>query len=82
MAAISAWDEARKIEAYFAEVVAAAETSEGSEREMLLDRVAKARELVGKVSALESLVRWKSQVNVFTSSNAVCCSATSQWRDS
>lgn len=60
MAAISAWDEARKIAAYFAEVVAAAEASEGSEREVLLDRVTKAQELVGEVSALESLVRWKS----------------------
>lgn len=60
MAAISAWDEARKIAAYFAEVVAAAEASEGSEREVLLDRVTKARELVGEVSALESLMRWKS----------------------
>jgi hypothetical protein len=60
LAAIAAWDEARRVEAYFADVLRAAELVEAGERDMLVDRVARARELVRGPSALDALLRWKS----------------------
>lgn len=59
-AAIAAWDEARRIEAYFAQVLLATEGLEGRERDVLLERVSQARALVGGPNPLESLSRWKS----------------------
>jgi hypothetical protein len=59
-AAIAAWDEARRIETYFAQVLLAAEALEGRERDVLLERVSQARALLGGSNPLESLSRWKA----------------------
>ena len=60
LAAISAWDESRRIAAYFAEVERAAEQMEGAERHRVLDRIAAAKVLVGTVDPLSVLLSWKS----------------------
>jgi hypothetical protein len=59
-AAIAAWDEARKLAAYFLEVSKAAEQLPETERENMLDRIAEAKQLVGGVDPLEVLALWKS----------------------
>ena len=60
LAVIAAWDEARRVEAYFVDVLRAAERVDAGEREKLVDRVARARKLVSSPSALDALLRWKS----------------------
>lgn len=57
--AIRAWDDVRLIQAFFreAEVEALSRTSE--EREVLLRRLAIARELVGEMDTLDMLMKWR-----------------------
>lgn len=58
--AIAAWDEARGIAAYFAEVEREAERLDTGERQRLIDRIKLARELLGESKPLELLLRWKA----------------------
>lgn len=60
IAAIAEWDQARKVEAYFEDVLRAAEHMEAGERDTLVDRVTQARAMVSGPSALDALLRWKS----------------------
>jgi hypothetical protein len=59
-AAINAWDEAQRIEAFFQEALLAAEQLHADEREQLLHRAAQARGLVAAPDALEMLRLWKT----------------------
>lgn len=60
LAAITVWDESRRIEAYFAEVETAAASLSGAEQSQLLNRLSHARQLIGNVNPLELLLRWKA----------------------
>lgn len=60
LAAISAWDEARRVEAYFAEVEHVATQLGDEERQRLLDRLALAKELIGDSNPLQLLLKWKT----------------------
>lgn len=60
IAAIAAWDEARRVAAYFEDVLRAVEHMEANERKRLVDRVSLARAMVSGPSALDALLRWKS----------------------
>jgi hypothetical protein len=60
LAAISAWDEAQRIEAYFAEVERSAVGLDDVERRQLLERLSAARKLVGPLDPLKLLLHWKA----------------------
>jgi hypothetical protein len=60
MAAISAWNEARMVEAYFSEVLRAAEHLEPQMREAVAERVKLAQALLKSTDPLELLARWKT----------------------
>jgi hypothetical protein len=60
LAAISAWDEAQRIEAYFAEVERSAVGLDDVERRQLLERLSDARKLVGPLDPLKLLLHWKA----------------------
>ncbi len=60
MAAISAWDEARKVESYFSAVLQATEDLEPIKRDVVLERVRLAKQLVENSDPLEMLLRWKA----------------------
>lgn len=60
LAVIAAWDEARRISAYFADVEKAASVATDEERARLLERIRLARQLVGDPDPLAALLRWKA----------------------
>lgn len=60
LTAISAWDEAQRIEAYFAEVERSAASLNDEERRQLLERLSDARKLVGPLDPLKLLLHWKA----------------------
>ncbi|WP_224984220.1 hypothetical protein [Geomonas agri] len=55
---IKAWGEVKRIEAFFEEAESEIVRSGDENREQLLERLGKARELVGSVRALEQLAGW------------------------
>lgn len=59
--AIAAWDEVKRIDAYFAEVEQAAGQLDVERRHAVLAQLALARELIGKVDPLTSIMTWKGQ---------------------
>jgi hypothetical protein len=60
LGAISAWDEARRIAAFFGEAEQAAEVLGKDARQMALERIAIARQLIGEPEPLNQLLRWKA----------------------
>lgn len=60
LAVISAWDESRRIAMYFADVEKAATDAPDGERILLLERVARAKHLIGDLDPLGALLRWKA----------------------
>lgn len=58
LAAISAWDEAQRIEAYFAEVERTAMHLNHDVQRQVLERLSQARKLVGPLNPMELLLRW------------------------
>ncbi len=59
LAAITKWDEARRLSAFFAEAEKSSESLSGSERERALQRITQAKALVGNVDPLAALLAWK-----------------------
>ena len=57
--AIRAWDDARRIQAFFREAEDEALSRTSEEREVLLGRLAIARDLVGEVDTLGMLMKWR-----------------------
>ncbi|MBV8666303.1 MAG: hypothetical protein JO269_07455 [Burkholderiaceae bacterium] len=60
LAAITAWDQARRIHAYFDSVTQEASRLNESEQAHLLGRIDEARKLIGQVDALAVLKSWKT----------------------
>lgn len=60
LSAIAAWDEARRVAAYFADVEHTVQRLDADQRERLQVRIALARELVGSSDPLDLLLRWKA----------------------
>jgi hypothetical protein len=60
LGAIDAWDRARRLHDWVALVQRDAEQFPEGERAEVLDRLAKARELIGRVDAVEVLRQWKA----------------------
>lgn len=60
LAAIASWGEVQRIGAYFAEVERAAEHLDDGSRQQLLERLSRAKALVGDVDPLAALTRWRS----------------------
>ncbi len=60
MAVIARWDEVRRVQAFFGEADVAVEQLTGDARLAAEERLRLARELVGKLDAIESLQRWKA----------------------
>ncbi|MBT9456726.1 MAG: hypothetical protein IV097_08895 [Burkholderiaceae bacterium] len=60
LAAISGWDEAQMIGAYFAEVERTAERMDDGPRQQLLERLSHAKALIGTIDPVEALLRWKA----------------------
>lgn len=60
LGAIDAWDRARRLHDWVALVQRDAEQFPERERTQVLDRLAKARELIGRVDAVEVLRQWKA----------------------
>lgn len=60
LAAISEWDETRRIHAYFDSVEREANQLDENERALLLSRINEARELIGPLNALAILKSWKT----------------------
>lgn len=60
LAAIASWSEVQRIGAYFAEVERAAEHLDDGSRQQLLERLSRAKALVGDVDPLAALTRWRS----------------------
>ncbi|MET3123200.1 hypothetical protein AAKU67_002811 [Oxalobacteraceae bacterium GrIS 2.11] len=60
LSAISAWDEAKRIHAYFDSVEMEANRLNDGERTILMRRIGEARDLIGKIDALAILKSWKS----------------------
>lgn len=58
--AIAAWDEAKRIQAFFGEAAAQARESGTAEMEAVRERLALARELIGDSRALDALKAWKA----------------------
>ncbi len=58
--AIAGWDEARRMHAYFDAATADAHRLDVSGRAAVLERIEKARELIGPLDALEALRNWKA----------------------
>ncbi|MFT7773257.1 hypothetical protein [Roseateles sp.] len=59
LVAIAAWDEARRVDAYFAEAAAAVDRLDSAARPMLLERIAVAKDLLGRNEPLDLLLRWR-----------------------
>ncbi|MDP3520467.1 MAG: hypothetical protein Q8S02_07575 [Hydrogenophaga sp.] len=59
-AAIAAWDEHRKVEAYFSAITQAAESLESDTRDAVIERVNLAKGLLRVANPLEMLIRWKT----------------------
>jgi hypothetical protein len=57
---IDAWGEAKRIEEFFKDAELRLEGLNDVERVMILDRLKRARELLGGVDALERFKAWKS----------------------
>lgn len=57
--AIRAWDDVRRIQAFFREAEDEALSRTSEEREVLLGRLATARELVGEMDTLGMLMKWR-----------------------
>lgn len=57
--AIRAWDDVRRIQAFFREAESEALSRTDEEREVLLGRLAIARELVGEADTLDMLMKWQ-----------------------
>ncbi|HHH9408488.1 hypothetical protein VST52_01630 [Pseudomonas aeruginosa] len=57
--AIRAWDDIRRIQAFFREAEGEALSRTSEERGVLLGRLAMARELVGELDALDMLMKWR-----------------------
>ena len=57
--AIRAWDDVRRIQAFFCEAESEALSRTDEEREVLLGRLAIARELVGEADTLDMLMKWQ-----------------------
>ena len=57
--AIRAWDDARRIQAFFREAEDEALSRTSEEREVLLGRLAIARDLVGEMDTLGMLMKWR-----------------------
>lgn len=60
MAAISSWTFARNVQAFFEDAERHAESLLDADREAVLERVHRARELIGQVGALDRLLAWKA----------------------
>ncbi len=60
LAAIDAWDQARRLHEWVALVERNAQRLPEQERSEILGRLAKARELIGRVDAVEVLKQWKA----------------------
>lgn len=59
LAAIASWDEVQMIGAYFAEVERSSQRLAEEPRQQLLERLGRARELIG-VDSVDALLRWKA----------------------
>lgn len=57
---IDRWAESNRIEQFFTQAERHLANLEESERLMLLDRLRRARELIGSVNALDHFLAWKS----------------------
>lgn len=57
--AIRAWDDARRIQVFFREAEDEALSRTSEEREVLLGRLAIARDLVGEMDTLGMLMKWR-----------------------
>lgn len=60
LAAITGWDEALRIEAYFAAAAKSAQLLEADDLQRVLARISIARELVGTSDPLQMLIDWKA----------------------
>lgn len=60
LSAIKAWDDARRIHAYFDAAEREANCLDEEMRSTVLDRLSKAKELIGPVDALDVLRTWKA----------------------
>jgi len=60
LTAIAVWDETRRIHAYLDSVEKEANQLDENERAILIHRIIEARELIGKLDALEILKSWKT----------------------
>lgn len=58
--AIAAWDEYRKVEAYFSAITQAADSLDADTRDAVIERVNLAKELVRIADPLQMLLRWKT----------------------
>ena len=58
--AISAWDDAKRIHAFFSEAAAQARELGAAEAETIRDRLALAHALIGDARALDALKAWKA----------------------
>lgn len=57
---IAAWDEARRIQAYFDAVEQRASTLDAAQQGPIYTRIAHARALIGAFDPMEALLRWKA----------------------